>query len=299
VPVSLPPDYSLADVSMNRQTHLVEQLYESPLDPTGSVSKGVFTLSQSPTLELEMIGPTTSISQFMVGDTVVEWASGGWFVPPGADQQEWDASAPIFKFRWGQDGFYFTLTFINNGTVDPAYLSLEDMQSMVEIVIGTKWNFPWRSSNERLPGIEEAEQAAGVHFLEPNNVPFGFAFKQVVYDPDTHGVRLIYQPVKGSRIATAASLVIFEMPEAYYQFQPWEGFPMGTIEQVPIGDIAGDITGIYIDGAIVDGKYAPIDGATLIWVNQGLLLTMQFKNSINDPAQLDKLGMVDMAGSMK
>ena len=299
VPTSLPPDYSLAVVSLNRRTNQVEQLYESSLDPQGFVSKGIFVLSQSPTLELQLVGPSTAITQVVINETVVEWTHGGWFIPVGADHQEWDSTAPIYTYRWDQDSAYFTLTFITNGTVDPKYLSQDDMQAMVEIIMGVRSSFPLSPHLILLPGLAEAEQAAGIQFYTPYNVPKGFAFRQAVYDPSAHGIRLIYQPVEKSRVPDAASLVVFEQPEASYQFQQWEGFPAGAIEQVTFGDYYGPLTGYYIHGSINNGKYVPTVGDTLIWAQNGLILTMEFRNSQTDPFELDKAAMVAMAGSMK
>ena len=299
VPASLPPDYSLAVVSLNRRTNQVEQLYESSLDAQGFVSKGAFILSQSPKLEPQLVGPSSAINQLVINETTVEWTHGGWFIPAGADHQEWDQAAPTYTYRWKQDDFYFTLTFITNGTVDPKYLSQDNMQALVEIIMGVRSIFPWIPSLSKLPGMAEAEQASGIQFIRPLQTPIGFAFQQAVYDSSAQGIRLIYQPIEGPRVPTAASLVIFEAPEANYQFQTWQGFPAGSIEQVSCKDYFGDTACIYIHGSVVDGKYVPTDGATLIFAQQGLLITIEFKNSPTDPVELDKSAMINLAYSMQ
>ena len=134
VPATLPEGFQLKDISFDTRTHAVSQLYDYLPAVGPSIS-----LQQSPTLVIQPIGPSAAIHQFVIHDTVVEWVDGGWFIPLGAAQQEWEPELPMRTFRWAQDGFYFTLWFMPTTASSP--LSMADMNAMVEIVMGASSNF--------------------------------------------------------------------------------------------------------------------------------------------------------------
>jgi hypothetical protein len=127
----LPDGFRRADISFDKQTHAVTQLYDYLPSPGPYIS-----VQQSPTLEMQPIGPSAVIHQFQAGDITVEWVDGGWYIPLGAAQQEWEPELPVRTFRWAQDGLFFTLLFIPTTPSGP--LTLDEMKTLVESMIGIR-----------------------------------------------------------------------------------------------------------------------------------------------------------------
>jgi hypothetical protein len=141
VPGSIPDGFRLDDISYDRQSHAVEQLYD--LIARNGPS---FLLEQSPTPASQPIGPDAAIHQYRVGDTLVEWVDGGWFVYVGSDHQEWEPELDTRTFRWMQDGYYFTMWFQgmthDYGYQDDGRLTMAEMQALIEVVMGVRAGFP-------------------------------------------------------------------------------------------------------------------------------------------------------------
>jgi hypothetical protein len=129
VPSSLPDGFQLSDITFDKQSQTVTQLCDYLPYAGPSIS-----IQQSPTLKMQPIGPSAIINQFQLGDITVEWVDGGWFIPLGAAQQEWEPELPMRTYRWSQDGFYFTIWFIPTTASGP--LTLDEMKAFVEIMIG-------------------------------------------------------------------------------------------------------------------------------------------------------------------
>ncbi len=131
----VPDGFRLADISFDKHTHAVTQLYDYLPFAGPSIS-----IQQSPTLEMQPIGPSAIINQFQVSDITVEWVDGGWFIPLGAAQQEWEPELPMRTFRWAQDGYFFTVWFIPTTPNGP--LTMDEMKALVETMIGLQSTTP-------------------------------------------------------------------------------------------------------------------------------------------------------------
>ena len=290
VPDSLPSGYTLEDVSYNQQTQSVQQV--SKFNPYHSGE--MFILDQELSLSIDTIGQNAEVNHIRVGTTVVEWVNGSWFASPGAVQEEWDLNAPIHTFRWQQGDFYFTLQFWINDSFSPAYLSVEDMQALIEIIIGTRATFPEKLDLNNLTSVEEAERATGFNILEPSILPEGYRFSHAAYEPEGKRVVLIYQPEISSRASSGANLVVFETIKATPQAPlSWEGFPPQAVEQV----VLGTIPATFVRGAIVDGLYDPEFGLALIWDSGELYITLRFHYSSSYPVRLEKADMITIGES--
>jgi hypothetical protein len=174
---------------------------------------------------------------------------------------------------------------------------------LLEDLIGASAAFPISPENpvfHALPEVTQAEQAEGVHFLGPTSLPVGSVFEQAVYDRSLHTLKLTYQPQKGSSSLANVHLTILEIPVAYYQYQLWDGYPPGAIEQVSVdqGSAVGETTGYLITGSVIDGQYQPNHSLSLIWVTQGLVISIQVTNAVDQAMPIDQAEILAIAIAM-
>lgn len=288
-PKSLPSGYRLADVWFDSKTRAVQQLYKYFPYQSGEL----FILTQELSQPTETIGQSAEIKQIKIGDVLVEVVTGSWFSADGSNQLEWINDASDHTFRWQQDGFTFTVQFMIGDTFSPAYLTEDDMQAVVEILIGKRSELPTKIDLNNLKSVEEVEQVAGFQLLVPTILPEGFVLERVVYEPENHRSVLIYRPKDTGDTMNYPSLTIFEIlkgddtPPATYP----EDFPLGAIEQVKIGEFLGTLQ----RGAVVDGKYDPSSALSLYWETNNLSITINYWSSTSHPARLEKVDMIRIA----
>jgi hypothetical protein len=232
-----------------------------------------------------------------MGDILVEVASGSWYSSTGSNQLEWIDDASAHTFRWQQDSFIFTLQFLVGDTFSPAYLTKEDMQAVVEVVVGVRSELPTKVDLNNLKSVEEVEQVAGFQLLAPTLLPEGFVLERAVYEPENQRAIFIYRPNDTAGSMNHPSLIIFEvlksdeMLPAKYP----DDFPAEAIEQVKIGETSGTLT----RGAIVDGKYDPSSGLSLHWETNNLSITINYSGSSEHSAQLEKVDMIKLAEGLQ
>ncbi len=292
-PNSLPSGYQLAEVTFDSQTRLVQQIYKYFPTQSGEM----FVLSQQPSQPTDSIGQSAEIVQIQVGNITVEAVTGSWFSTVGSNQEEWMNNAPVHTFRWQQEGYTFTLQFLVGDTFSPAYLSGEDMQAVVELVIGTRSALIDKVNLNDLAGFEEVEQAAGFKLLAPSLLPEGFVLDQAVYEPENKRAVFIYRPDDTGGNMNHPSLVIYEIPHDKTvpptAFQ--EELPPEAIERVAIGLV----TGILRSGSMVDGIYDPGAGLSLHWETNDLSITINYFSSSSHPAQLEKADLIKIAEGLQ
>jgi hypothetical protein len=292
-PRSLPSGYRLADVWFNSKTRAVQQFYKYFPYQAGEL----FVLTQELSQPTETIGQSAEIKQIQVGDILVEAISGFWFSADGSNQLEWIEDASSHTFRWQQDGFTFTLQFMIGDTFSPAYLTEDDMQAVVEIIVGNGSELPTGLNLNNLKSVEEVEQVAGFQLLAPTILPEGFVLERAVYEPENQRAVFIYRPKDTGDSMNYPSLTIFEIlkadniPSATYP----EEFPPEAIEQVKIGQSSA----IIQRGTIVDGKYDSSSGLSLHWETNTLSITINYWGSTSHPAQLDKVDMIKIGEGLQ
>jgi hypothetical protein len=289
VPSVVPAGYDLSEISFDRQTDTVWQIYKFLPYQSGEM----FVISQSPENAPITIGQDAAVEQIQVGDVMVEHVAGMWFAVTGASWETWDPNTPLHTFRWEEDGFYFTLQFVVGETFSPAYLSQQNMVAVIEVLMGLRTSMPDEVNLNYLTSYDAVAEAAGFDILTPSVLPEGFVFSHAVYEPENKRVVLIYRPEDGSRYSSGASLVIFEIPGATPAVS-WDGFPAGAVETVSIGTA----TGTFLRGAIVNGVYDPDFCLSVIWQIDGLYVQVRFAGG-SYPAQLDEDAMLAIARSMK
>lgn len=292
-PNSLPSGYRLSEVTFDSQTRAVQQIYKYFPYQSGEM----FVLSQEPSQPTDSVGQNAQIDQIQVGDITVEAVNGSWFSAAGSNQEEWINNAPVHTFRWQQDGFTFTLQFLVGDTFSSAYLSKDDMQAVVETVIGTLSAFPESMNLNNLASVEEVEQAAGFQLLAPTLLPEGFALERAVYEPENKRAVFIYRPKDTAGSMNHPSLIIFEilkdgdtLPAIYP-----EELPPEAIEQVTIDTASGTL----VRGAVVDGTYDPNFGLSLHWETDNLSITINYSGTSSHPAQLEKADMIEIAEGLQ
>ncbi len=293
VPKTLPSGYRLTEVTFDSRTRAVQQIYKFSPYQSGEM----FVLHQEPSQPTDPIGQSAEIDQIQVGDTMVEAVNGSWFSAAGSNQVEWFNDGPFHTYRWQQDGFTFTLEFLVDDTFSPAYLTKDDMQAVVEMVIGTRSELPEKVNINNLASVEAVEQVAGFQLLAPTLLPEGFVLERAVYEPDNQRAIIIYRPEDTAGSMNHPSLIIFEIlkgdeiPPTTYQ----DELPPEAIEQVKIGKISG----IFQRGAMVDGKYDPSSGLSLHWETNDLSITINYSGSSSHPSQLDKTDMIKIAEGLQ
>jgi len=293
VPKSLPLGYRLTEVTFDSRTRAVQQIFKYFPYQSGEM----FVLSQELSQPTDSVGQSAKIDQIQVGDITVETVNGSWFSSAGSNQEEWINNAPTHTFRWQQEGFTFTLQFLVGNTFSPAYLSKDDVQAVVEIVIGTRSELPEKVNLNNLTSVEEVEQVAGFQLLAPTLLPEGFVLGQAVYEPDNKRAVFIYQPKDTVGSMSHPSLVIYEIlknqdvpPTAFR-----EELPPEAIEPVAVGTASGT----FRIGAIVDGTYDPNAGLSLHWETNDLSVTINYFGSSSHPSQLEKAEMIKIAEGLK
>jgi hypothetical protein len=289
VPVAAPAGYQLSEISFDKQTYTVWQIYKFQPYQSGEM----FIISQSRENAPITIEQDATVEQIQVGDVPVEHVTGMWFAEQGAAWETWDPNVPLQTFRWEDDGFYFTLQFVLGETFSPAYLSQQDMITEIEVLMGLQTSWPDTVNLNYLTSYEAVEEAAGFDIITPSMLPEGFVFSHGVYEPGNQRVVLIYRPEDGSRYSSGTSLVIFEIPGATPAVS-WDDFPAGAVETVSIGAT----TGTFVRGAIVDGVYDPGFGLSVLWETGGLHIQVRFAGG-DSPAQLDEAAILEIARSMK
>lgn len=293
VPKNLPSGYRLTEVTFESQTRAVQQIFKYFPYQSGEM----FVLSQEPSQSSDSVGQSAQIEQIQVGDITVEAVNGSWYSAAGSNQEEWINNAPVYTFRWQQDGFTFTLQFLVGDTFSPAYLSKDDVQAVVEMVIGTRSALPEKVNLNNLSSIEEAEQIAGFNLLAPTILPDGFVLGQIVYEPENKRAVFVYQPKDTGGSMNHPSLIIFEILTNHEvpSVQIPETLPPEAIEQVKIGEASGT----FRRGAMVDGNYDPRSGLSLHWETNDLSITIDYSGSSSHSDQLEKADLVKIAEGLQ
>lgn len=287
-PASLPAGYSRDVIVYGSETGSVTQIYKFYPYQSGEL----FTLTQSPALKVDVVGSSASVDVLQVGGRSVEVISGIWWEgAPGSGVEEWVDDSPVHTFRWEEDGVYITVQFWIQDAFSPAYLTEEDMLTMIEVVMGARETFPVGTNLNNLRSIAEAEEVAGYAILEPTVLPEGFTFQYASYEPELSRVILFYYYGEVTR-NSSNRLLIFETPLEEYTQGVWDGYPPEAIEEVSFGGQ----TGTYVRGLIISGAYDPNEWQRLEWDSASLHINMRFDG---EQTLMDQAQMVQVAESME
>jgi hypothetical protein len=292
VPLSLPTGYRLDNVTFDPRTGEVSQFYEFHPYSAGEQ----FVLSQRLSQPTDVIGQSATAEQMTIAGIEVEYVGGAWTSDAGDNAETWDSNSIFHTFHWQQGELYFTLVFLfdDSDTWSPAFWTKDGMLTMIEVIMGSRAEYPGQVNYNNLTNIDQAEEVAGFDLLVPSILPEGFSFTRAVYQPETKKVLLFYQPQEGSRAVSGIELLI---TETLGSDQPinWEGFPPDALEKVMIGSSPAT----FVRGVIVDGIYHPDASLSLVWNTAELFVKISYTASSTYPAHLEKNELITIAESME
>jgi hypothetical protein len=275
-PISLPRDYRLQNIRYDPDQQAVIYQYASPQAGTGEF----FSLSQGKKLAEPEIGASAEVRTLEVAGKSVELVQGGWMTLDGAATSTWEKDIEVYTLRWVENGIFYSLNFFLNETSSPAYLDADERAGVIA-------SLKHCQAEDYTCAVSQASAAAGFVPWQFPQVPEGYVYKSVYYQP---GTTAIWYGNEGGELGVLQSRDSFEKSD---RVSDWFSVPEDAIQKVSVGGQAGE----YVNGSFVakpgedHATWAPDSGQIrLRWQRgDGWFQIVKWGEPVMEPQQLADL----------
>lgn len=281
----MPEGFLHYSVAYNQRKQGVIQTFTWDGKPGGEI----IYLSQQLSAEVEPVGQNAEIQVIKLGETRVEVVAGCWFQLAGSSLETWEADAPVYTYRWQQDGFHYSLMFVFNEPSGPGYLSEENRLTLVKLLTGDAEVVPeyWNLNNLSL---EDAREVTDFPAIVPTREFPGLSFDRAVYELENKRLVFLYEPD-----GIPFSLRVFEVPLSVQDKADYSNYPTGSVEQVMVREYPATL----VRGAVVDGKYDPNFSISLSWKTETVFITLFLRAMGESLPDVPVEDLVNFAEGMK
>jgi len=232
-----------------------------------------------------------AVQQIKIGEYQGEYVNGSFALLNGAKEAAWVNDGATQRIRWKEEERWFEL-FEANGPGVTGYL---DQSTLIALAASMVYQ-PEQVGQidfDFIPNIALAERLSGFDVKEPTLLPKDITFDYAVYDPERHGITLIY----GYR-----ALRIVQTPIENALITNLDSYK--NVETVKVDDVNGQFGISPAQKTIWDSATPPgfpIDNSysVLLWQKDGMVYQIYFDQSFSSGGYLTKDKIIQIAESLR